>query len=857
MSTIKLHEATKEFKIANKFAMFLLEKLDMPVKSHSSVLTPDMLEALREYAETPAKYAKVDAAFAAAEKEKKQAKKKAGDKKAEAAGEEAPTETEKEPAKVAPKEPAKPAAKPAASAKKPSEEEKPAAEPAAKAVEAKPQPAAKTAEAKPQPAAKTAEAKPQPATPSTPAPSAPATVKPATPAAAAPVKTAPRPPAQPPAPTPPPGPRPTPPRPPVMEKSRLEPVQKAPPPYMRRPGAHEPHRRPGMHGPSGSRHSDYHKRAPAVPVKPKETVAPQLPAAIQVADYVTPREIAEKLGCKLRFLEEKMGQLHMDYQSNQFVSQEDLARLAQEIAVQVEVLPYEEYLFRTSIEGRKAQPKPRPPVVTVMGHVDHGKTTLLDTLRKTRVAEKEAGGITQKIGAYKLPGTDGNVVFIDTPGHEAFTNLRARGASVTDIVVLVVAANDGVQPQTVEAIHHAQAAKVPIIVAVNKIDIAGADPTRVKQSLTKHNILVEEWGGDVVSVDISAKLNQNLGQLLEMIHLVAQMQELKAYAEIPARGVIIEARHDAQLGPMATLLIQHGQLRRGDFFICGNAVGKVKTIFSDSGKPLSTAGVSDPVEIMGFETLPQAGDVLQVVADPERARRVVDSRRLSVKTARNRDVQAEKKLSLQNLFSLLEQDKIQVFPLIVKADSFGSVEVLNQLVARLSQEKLKLEIIHSGVGNILESDIMLAATANAVILGFNVKAPGNIPALAKREGVDIRLYNIIYHLVEELEKAIKGMIKPEKQDVRIGTAEVLQKFKIARIGVIAGCAVRDGRVTNKSRVKVTRSGDLVFEGDIGTLRHFQNEASEVKAGSECGIHIKNFQAFEVGDILEIYETTFV
>ena len=499
----------------------------------------------------------------------------------------------------------------------------------------------------------------------------------------------------------------------------------------------------------------------------------------------------------------------------------------------------------------------RPPIVTVMGHVDHGKTTLLDTLRKTRVAEKEAGGITQKIGAYKLKTADGTIVFIDTPGHEAFTNLRARGAKVTDLVILVVAANDGVQPQTVEAINHAQAAKVPMIVAINKIDIQGADIEKIKQDLNKHNILVESWGGKVVSIEISAKLNKNLDALLEMIQLVAQMQELKAYVQIPARGTIIESRLDPQLGPIGTVLIQHGQLKKGDYFICGNNLGKIKSIFDDSGKMLNNAQVPDPIEIMGFEALPEAGDVFQIIDDLEKAKKVIEMRQISQKAAKSKDFLAEKRLSLQNLFQMVEQNVIQVFPVIVKADNFGSAEVLGLTLNRLSQEKLKIEILHSGLGNITESDILLASTAGAVILGFNVKTPQKIIALAQQEKVEIRLYNVIYHLVEDIEKAVKGKIGPQYQETMIGKVEILQKFKISKVGIVAGCIVRDGKVTRKSKIKVMRDGDLVFEGEIESLKRIKDEVSEVRAGTECGIRIKNFSNIEIGDILDIYETQII
>jgi translation initiation factor IF-2 len=612
----------------------------------------------------------------------------------------------------------------------------------------------------------------------------------------------------------------------------------------------------GPHGQQAQRRpAPRHAPAPPRPEKVPEPLS--LPDKIQITDFSTVKEMAEKLTVKLKLLEERIAQMKMNYQGNQIMESADIEKLCAELGVKVEILPFEEFVFQTYVARSGGQMTTRPPVVTVMGHVDHGKTTLLDTLRQTRVAEKEAGGITQKIGAYKLGTPEGAIVFIDTPGHEAFTNLRARGAKVTDIVILVVAANDGVQPQTIEAIRHAQAAQVPIIVAINKIDIAGADRDRVKTDLNKHGILVEEWGGKTVSVEISAKLNQNLDALLEMIQLVAQMQELKAYDRIPARGTIIESRLDPQLGPIGTVLIQHGRLKKGDYFICGNSLGKIKSIFDDGGRMLNEARVPDPIEIMGFEAVPQAGDTFQVVDDLEKAKKVIEMRQATQKAAKSKDFLAEKKLSLQNLFQMVEQDKIQTFPVILKADNFGSAEVLEQVLARLSQERLKIEVLHSGLGNITEGDILLASTAGAVILGFNVKAPQKILSMAKMEKVEIRLYNVIYHLVEDIEKAVKGKIGPQYQETRIGEVEVLQKFKISKVGIVAGCLVRDGKVTRKSKVKVMRGGDLVFEGEIESLKRVKDEVSEVRAGTECGIRIRNFNNIEIGDILEAYETSIV
>ena len=852
--TIKLHEATKQFKLSNKLAMYFLEKNDMPVKSHSSVINVDQLESLREFSESPKKVSALEAEMA-------KGKGKVG---------------KKEPLPPPPAPPAaKPAAKKAAEKKAP-EKKAPAAKPGAekKAAAAEARVSAPEApKAHPAPRAHEAE---KPAAGAHAAPAAPKTESAKSPAGAGPVQP-PKPHPAAVAPQPPPAPKPVPapsqpeikkavppPAPPPPQPAAATPAPAAPrptqlpprpqPQRIFRPSPSQ-YRRPG---PSQGQRRTSPRPAKIYPPKKEKVVEPlNLPAKIQITDFCTVKELAEKLTIKLKILEEKMALLKMDYQGNQIMISADIEKLCADYGVALEVLPFEDYVFQAQVAKSGGVLTTRPPVVTIMGHVDHGKTTLLDTLRKTRVAEKEAGGITQKIGAYKLKTPGGTIVFIDTPGHEAFTNLRARGAKVTDIVILVVAANDGVQPQTVEAIRHAQAGNVPMIVAINKVDIAGADLDRVKTDLNKNGILVEDWGGKVVSVEISAKMNQNLDQLLEMIQLVAQLQELKAYAQVPARGTIIESRLDPQLGPLGTVLIQHGRLKKGDYFICGNSLGKIKSIFDESGGPLDAAQVPDPIEIMGFDALPQAGDIFQVVDDLDKAKKIIEMRQVTQKAAKNKDFLAEKKLSLQNLFTLVEQEKIQEFPVIVKADNFGSAEVLEQVLARLSQEKLKIQVMHSGLGNITEGDILLASTAGAVILGFNVKAPQKILAMAKMEKVEIRLYSVIYHLVEDIEKAVKGKIGPQYQETRIGEVEILQKFKISNVGLVAGCVVRDGKVTRKSRIKVMRGSDLVFEGEIESLKRIKDEVSEVRAGTECGIRIKNFSSFETGDILEIYEKTLI
>ena len=865
MSTIKLHEATKQFKLQNKLAMYFLEKINLPVKSHSSVITVDQLELLRELSESPKK-------VAALETEMKKPSKPAKSPKGTAAIQPAqPAAAEKKPAaKRAAAEKKEPEKKEAL--KKTTEKKSPEKkEPEKKIPEKKAAPTKAAAEKKPAPAGTAAPSPgiskpagppapaPRPATPAAPV-AKPATPPPAAPAAAKPPVapagiTAPSPVISKPA-----GPQPAKPAPRAAESPAGTTASRPAQPQAQRIFRPSPpqNRRPmGPHGQYGQRRPEQRPSHPHKP-RPEKIAEPlNLPAKIQITDFSTVKELAEKLTIRLKILEDKIALMKMNYQGNQIMDSADIEKLCADYGVEVEILPFEDFIFQTQVAKSGGKMTPRPPVVTVMGHVDHGKTTLLDTLRKTRVAENEAGGITQKIGAYKLSTSEGTIVFIDTPGHEAFTNLRARGAKVTDLVILVVAANDGVQPQTVEAIRHAQAAGVPMIVAINKIDIQGADSEKVKQELNKHGILVEAWGGKVVSVDISAKMNKNLDTLLEMIQLTAQMQELKAYADIPARGTIIESRLDPQLGPIGTVLIQHGRLKKGDYFICGNSLGKIKSIFDDSGQMINEARVPDPIEIMGFEAVPQAGDIFQVVDDLEKAKKIIDMRQVTQKAAKNKDFLADKKLSLQNLFTLVEQDKIQTFPVIVKADNFGSAEVLEQILVRLSQDKLKIEVMHAGLGNITEGDILLASTSGAVILGFNVRAPQKILSMAKMEKVEIRLYSVIYHLVEDIEKAVKGKIGPQYQETRIGEVEILQKFKISNVGLVAGCVVRDGKVTRKSKVKVMRGSDLVFEGEIESLKRIKDEVSEVRAGTECGIRIKNFNTFETGDILEVYETSVI
>ena len=508
--------------------------------------------------------------------------------------------------------------------------------------------------------------------------------------------------------------------------------------------------------------------------------------------------------------------------------------------------------------GKGPKPKPagpspvlteRPPIVTVMGHVDHGKTTLLDQIRHANVTAQEAGGITQHIGAYIVTHDKKPIVFLDTPGHEAFTAMRARGASVTDIVILVVAADDGVMPQTREAIDHVKAAKVPIVVAVNKVDKPTAKPDRVRQQLSDVGLVPEEWGGDVVMVDVSAKTGDGIPQLLEMVLLVAEMQELKGDPGASPTGVVVEAQLDKGKGPVATVIVQQGTLQRGDIVLFGSAWGKVRALFDWAGKPIKKAGPSIPAEILGLDEVPQPGETFTVVQSEREARSALaDSR------ARERDAGApSKRASLEDLYAQMQAGQIPQLSLVVKCDVQGSLEALAASLEKLATNEVGVTIVHRGVGRIAESDVMLASTSNAVIIGFNVRPDANARRAAEVSGVEIRTYNIIYDVIDDVKAAMSGLLKPNLREERLGEVEIREIFKIPKAGKIAGCHVMQGLVRRSARVRVVRAGIVIWDGGIATLRHFKDEAREVKAGFDCGIALEGFQDFEVGDVLEVYE----
>jgi translation initiation factor IF-2 len=569
---------------------------------------------------------------------------------------------------------------------------------------------------------------------------------------------------------------------------------------------------------------------------------------------MTVKDLADKLEVRVKDVLAKLLMRRMMMTINSTMDVETAKDLAREFGAEIEMRSFEQELV--SAEGDESKPediKPRAPVVTVMGHVDHGKTSLLDAIRETKVAEREAGGITQHIGAYHVDVGDGrSVVFLDTPGHEAFTLMRARGAKVTDVVVLVVAADDGVMPQTREAIDHAKAANVPIVVAINKIDKPGANPDNVKRELAELNLVPEDWGGTTVMVPVSAKKRQNLDQLLEMILLSTDILELRANPKRSASGAVLEAKLDRGRGPVATVLVQDGTLHVGDNFIAGPVVGRVRALIDDRGRPVKSAGPATPVEVLGLTSLPQPGDPFQTVADAAKARQIATFRQAQ---AKERALGAKGgRLTLESLKEQIAEGGMKELPLIVKTDVQGSAEVLADTLTKLSDEKVKIRIIRSGVGAINESDVLLASASNAIIIGFNVRPDRNAQETAEREEIDIRLHSVIYNVTEEIKKSMEGLLDPTFKEVRIGTASVREVFKVPKIGAIAGCQVTDGRITRagETQARLLRDNVVVFEGKISSLRRFKDDVSEVKSGLECGIGLQNYNDVKVGDIIEVF-----
>ncbi len=580
-------------------------------------------------------------------------------------------------------------------------------------------------------------------------------------------------------------------------------------------------------------------------------VARKAPVTVKIPEEITVGELAsrmkktatEVIKCLMRNGVMAAINQVIDYDTAEYVAVEMGCKVEKEVTVTIE-----ERIFDDHVDTAD-ELKPRAPVVVVMGHVDHGKTSTLDAIRKTSVTAGEAGGITQHIGAYTVDVNGQMITFLDTPGHAAFTSMRARGAKATDIAILVVAADDGIMPQTVESIDHAKAAGVPIIVAINKMDKPSANPDKIKEQLTKYDLVCEEWGGDTIVVPISAKTGMGLNDLLEMVLLTAEVQELRANPDRRAKGTVIEARLDKTRGPVATLLVQNGTLKQGDIVIAGTAVGRVRVMTNDKGRTVKTAGPSVPVEITGLGDVPAPGDEFNAVTDERMARELVEQRRQAHKDAAAKMMQ---KVTLENLFAKIGEGEMKELPLIVKADVQGSAEAVKASLEKISNEEVRVRVIHAGVGAINESDILLASTAGAIIVGFNVRPDAAAQASAHRSNVDMRFYRVIYDAIDEIEAAMKGMLAPTYEEAVIGHAEVRMTYKVSAIGTIAGCMVKDGKVTRDAKVRVLRDNIVIHEGEVGSLQRFKDAVKEVTAGYECGMSILKFNDIKEGDIFECF-----
>ena len=587
---------------------------------------------------------------------------------------------------------------------------------------------------------------------------------------------------------------------------------------------------------------DKKKKEKEMPAEKKEV---EIPSEISVGDF------AKELGVSPTVVVKKLFELGIMASVSQAIDFDTASLVGDDLGFVIKeqiILTDEDILFDDTEDAPETL-KPRSPVVVVMGHVDHGKTSLLDAIRETNVIAKEAGGITQHIGAYRVRLNDRKITFLDTPGHEAFTAMRMRGAQVTDVAILVVAADDGVMPQTVEAINHAKAAGVTIIVAINKIDKDGANPERIKQELTEYELVPEEWGGDTIFVPISAKFRQNIDELLEMVLLVADMKELKANPDRKAKGTVVEARLDKGRGPVASVLVQNGTLRVGDIIVAGTAVGHVRAMMDDRGNRIKKAGPSVPVEILGLGEVPDGGDAFYVVSDEKKARDVVAKRKEKIK---EETLRANNVVSLDDLFNQINAGEVKDLNIIVKADVMGSVEAVKQSLSKLTNDEVRVNCIHGGVGGVTETDVLLAAASNAIIVGFNVRAQASAMDSAKANNVDIRFYRVISQAIEEIEAAMKGMLAPTFVENVLGHAEVRNTFKVSGVGTIAGCYITDGKVSRNSQVRILRDSIIIHEGVLSSLKRFKDDAKEVASGYECGIGIENFNDIKDGDIIESF-----
>ncbi|HKV98312.1 MAG TPA: translation initiation factor IF-2, partial [Vicinamibacterales bacterium] len=619
-------------------------------------------------------------------------------------------------------------------------------------------------------------------------------------------------------------------------------------PGSRPPGGPRPPFRPAGPRPKTTYRREDRSSSPMVQEAP-----PPITKLITLAEGMSVRDLADKLEVKVKDVLKRLIDRRMMMTINSTLDAETAQTIARDFGAEVLMRSFEEEIIE--VEGEASKPEDlatRAPVVTVMGHVDHGKTSLLDAIRETKVAEREAGGITQHIGAYSVEINGRRVVFLDTPGHEAFTMMRARGARVTDIVVLVVAADDGVMPQTREAIDHAKAANVPIVVAINKIDKADANAERVKRELSDLGLMPEEWGGTTVTVEVSARQRKNLDQLLEMILLVADLADLKANAGRNAQGTVLESKLDRGRGPVASVLVQDGTLNEGDLFIAGTVDGKVRALFDHLGRKVKKAGPATPVEVLGLSSLPAPGDTFQVIDDPIKARQVIAYRQAQAKEKALGSKGG--RLTLESLQQQMAEGGMKELSIIIKADVQGSAEVLADTLTKLSDDKVKIRIIHTGVGAINESDVLLATASNAIIIGFNVRPDRNAAETAEREKVDIRQHSIIYNVTDEMKKAMTGLLEPTVKETRLGSAEVRQIFKTPKVGTVAGCMVLDGRIARAgdAQARLIRDNVVVWHGKMASLRRFKDDVSEVKAGLECGISLERFNDVKVGDVIEVF-----
>ncbi|WP_287821319.1 translation initiation factor IF-2 [Clostridium sp.] len=584
---------------------------------------------------------------------------------------------------------------------------------------------------------------------------------------------------------------------------------------------------------------------------PTEEVAEEK-EIIEIDKTITVKELSDKIGSPTAEVIKQlmfMGVMAAINQEINFETAEKLCEKFNTIAVPKEDNDDDDFAEIDSEADNDLLLKKRPAVVTVMGHVDHGKTSLLDAIRKAKVTESEAGGITQHIGAYVVNINGESITFLDTPGHEAFTAMRARGAQITDIVILVVAADDGIMPQTKEAINHCKAANVPIIVAINKIDKPGANPDKVKQELTEYGLVPEDWGGETICVPVSAKTKIGIDDLLEMIVLTAEVKELKADSSRKAKGAVIESKLDKGRGPVASLLVQNGTLHVGDSILVGSTYGRIRAMFDDNGKKIKSAGPSIPVEILGLSEVPSAGDKFNVIRDEKTARSMSEKRKEKV---RNTYLNSNHKVSLEELYSQIQEGKVRELNIIVKADVQGSIEALKQSLEKLSTESVKVRVIHGAVGAITETDVTLASASNAIIIGFNVRPDTNATSAAEKEDVDIKTYRIIYNALDDIKAAMLGMLEPEFKEVIVGKVEIRQVYKISSIGTVAGCYVLDGKITRNSSIRIIRDGIVILEGELGSLKRFKDDAKEVAAGYECGLTIEKYNDIKEGDILEVF-----